>query len=75
MTKIKTPSILKTPLEYPLWENNELQFARLLCEISATQENLDTSALLESMDITMEELQELLDRAEDVFEQSKQAIK
>jgi hypothetical protein len=59
-------------MKKPVQHNNEVQFARLLCEIVATQETLDTAALKESMDLSSEsDLQELFDRAHDVWEKSK----
>lgn len=53
-----------------VWDNNLVQFARLLAEINATQE-IDRDALLESMDIRPSELDELFDRAHDVWEKAK----
>lgn len=53
-----------------VWDNNLVQFARLLAEINATQE-IDRDALLESMDILPSELDELFDRAHDVWEKAK----
>jgi len=57
-----------------LWQNNEIQFARLLCEIVATQE-LDYTVLQDSMDLTDSEIDNLLDRASDVWERSKEMEK
>lgn len=54
------------------WKNNAIQFPRLLCEIMATQENLDMQALAESMDLTVEQVGELFDRANDEWETIKQ---
>ena len=54
-----------------MWENNLIQFARLLCEINATQDNLDWIALLEEMDISTNDLNELFDRAHEVWETHK----
>ena len=51
----------------PLWNNNEIQFARLLCETMATQE-IDYEALQESMDLGKLDISELFDRAHDVWE-------
>ena len=56
----------------PLWDDNLFQFPRLLCEINATQE-LDLPALAESMDLTLPDVIELFDRADDVWELAKQA--
>ena len=60
--------------KYSLWEDDRIQFARLISEIVACEESLDTITLCESMDLEEEELQSLFDRAEEVFEQSKRAI-
>lgn len=54
------------------WENNSLQFARLLSEIMATQE-LDLEVLAESMDLSVDEVGELFDRANLVWEEAKEA--
>lgn len=54
-----------------MWENNSVQFPRLLAEISATQDNLDIPALAESMDLTVEEVNELFDRADAAWERIK----
>ena len=53
------------------WNNNELQFARLLCEIVAAEELLNWPEIRDSMDLTDAELQELFDRAHSVFEAAK----
>lgn len=54
-----------------LWENNHVQFARLLAEIVATQEKLDIDALCASMDLTPGELDELFERAQASWEEHK----
>lgn len=54
------------------WKDNAIQFPRLLCEINATQE-LDLVALAASMDITLDELSALFDRAHQEWEQIKDA--
>jgi len=53
-------------------DDSLIQFARLLCEIMATQDNFDSDALCKEMDINHIELNELLDRAHDVWEDAKQ---
>jgi hypothetical protein len=53
------------------WESNAIQFPRLLAEIMATQENLDIPALAESMDLTIDEVGELFDRAHEAWEVTK----
>jgi len=57
----------------PLWEGNLIQFARLLCEINATHE-LDFIPLCESTDLEPEELIEVFDRADEVWEASKAEV-
>ena len=57
----------------PNWNNDKVQFARLLCEIAATQE-LDVDELMESMDLSEEGIQELFDRADAVWEHAKEGI-
>ena len=58
--------------ENPLWLNNELQFARLLCEIVAAQDDLDIEALKVSMDLQGDQVSELFDRAHDIWEGFKE---
>lgn len=59
----------------PLWENNEIQFARLISEIGAALDESQTKALMRdlmaSMDLSFDELDSLLVRAENVWEQAK----
>ena len=57
-----------------LWDDNELQFARLLCELMATQA-IDLTETAESMDLEMSEMHELLDRAHEVWEAAKARLK
>ncbi len=56
------------------WKNNVIQFPRLLCEIVATQENLDLVALADSMDLTVDEVKELFDRAHIEWEGIKKRV-
>lgn len=55
------------------WENNELQFARLLCEIVANIEATghDLRALCESMDLSETHVDELFVRAHRVWERAQ----
>ena len=53
------------------WKNNAIQFPRLLAEIMATQE-LNMEALAESMDLSVEEVDELFDRADQEWEVAKE---
>jgi hypothetical protein len=62
--------------QHRIWNDNNLQFPRLLAEIVATV-NIsprDRDALLESMDITEDELDELFDRAQTEFENIKEQV-
>lgn len=52
------------------WQNNGVQFPRLLAEIMATQE-LDLNSLANSMDLSVDEINELFDRANQAWEDSK----
>lgn len=59
-----------------LWDNNEIQFARLLCEVVANWgDEIDTKHIIKdvarSMDLTVDEVNTLFDRAETVWEASK----
>lgn len=53
------------------WEDDSIQFPRLLCEIMATQDKLDIPALAESMDLSVEDVNELFDRAHTTWERAK----
>jgi hypothetical protein len=56
-----------------LWERNDIQFVRLLAEIRAvglTSEQLKD--LRASMDCTTDEICDILERAEDIFEGVKE---
>jgi hypothetical protein len=59
-----------TPRKEP-WDRNELQFPRLLAEINATQDKLDMPALAAEMDLTVEQVNELFDRAEAEWQRIK----
>ena len=50
------------------WEDNSIQFPRLLAEIIATQDNLDMNALAESMDLEVEDVAELFERAQAIWD-------
>lgn len=58
-------------MQNPLWNNDLIQFARLLAEISATQDHLDLPALAESMDLELAEVNVIFDRADAVWEAAK----
>jgi len=59
--------------DYP-WCDDNIQFARLLAEINATQDNLDFVALCESMDLEMENIKSLFERADKVWEILKSVL-
>lgn len=48
----------------PLWDDDTIQFARLLAEISATQDSLDIAALCESMNLEPADVDALFERAD-----------
>ena len=48
------------------WNDNELQFARLIHEIDATQ-NIDWDEVAEQMALYQSEVRELVERANEVF--------
>jgi hypothetical protein len=53
------------------WNNNYLQFARLLSECVATGTITITDELCDSMDLTYEEIGEILERAQSAFDEVK----
>ena len=55
------------------WEDNELQFARLLCELIAN--NYDFADTCRSMDLEEEDLHDLFERAHLVWEKAKQNLR
>lgn len=55
-----------------LWEDDQVQFTRLLAEISSTElPNYIYDELRASMDLTNEEINELFDRANAAWERYK----
>lgn len=56
-----------------LWQRGDIQFPRLLCEIMATQDNLNLESLSESMDLSPEDIEEIFDRANEKWESSKRS--
>jgi hypothetical protein len=57
------------------WEDNSIQFPRLLAEIKAVGLTAKQVAdLCKSMDISSNDLHELLDRAEEEFERLKEVV-
>jgi len=63
---------LQVDCKQPVWENNGIQFPRLLAEIQATQDSLDMEALCESMDLSVEEVESLFERAQQAWERIKE---
>jgi hypothetical protein len=62
--------------DVPLWENNLVQFARLISEIQGAwsiSEN-DWQALRDSMDLENDDLMALFDRAFDVWDAAKARV-
>lgn len=57
------------------WEDDSIQFPRLLAEIIATQENLDIEALAKEMDLTSIQVDELFERAQMKWDAIKAATK
>jgi len=54
------------------WRNNAIQFPRLICEIADTVlRDEDYGKIAASMDLTREQLNELFERASDVWEKIK----
>lgn len=58
-----------------VWNSNEIQFPRLIAEISANVDmSADWDALCNSMDISSNELNELFDRADKEWEEKKKRL-
>lgn len=60
-----------------LWDDDLIQFARLICEISANVEISDNDwlALYQSMDLQPRDLHELFDRANKRWEEHKEKLR
>ena len=56
-----------------LWNDDRVQFARLIYEMELTQ-NLDYEVLKQEMDLDTEELDELFERARECIEEAKRNI-
>lgn len=54
----------------PRWEDDSIQFPRLLCELMATQD-IDMQALADSMDLSIADVDALFDRADAAWEAIK----
>lgn len=58
-----------------LWNDDLIQFARLLSEINAVGfRELDWTGLCDSMDLTHVDIDDLFDRADAVWEQAKERL-
>lgn len=59
-----------------LWDDDLIQFARLLCEIAAATTTTDVvwEEVAASMDLTFEAIDQLFDRAHIVWERAKESI-
>ena len=60
-----------------LWDNNEIQFARFICELEG-EGALDMATverLAEAMDLSVEDVESLMDRAQSVFDASCAKLK
>jgi hypothetical protein len=58
----------------PAWEDNSVQFPRLLAEIYATQDSLKMADLCASMDIEVGDIVEIFERAQAEWERIKEAM-
>jgi hypothetical protein len=56
-----------------VWERDDIQFPRLLAEIVATQD-IDYTAISDSMDLSEDEINEIFERAHKAFEASKERL-
>lgn len=54
------------------WEDDAVQFPRLLCELQANADDLSLEQVAESMDLTLEEVGSLFDRAVKAWERIKE---
>jgi len=55
------------------WDHDEVQFARMLCEILACHEHLDVDALAASMDLELSEIEQVFERAHESWERAKRS--
>lgn len=69
---MKTPKVTKDPNKN--WENDDIQFPRLIAELEATgafENDALCEAVCEEMSITMDELSNLIDRAQTKWDNIK----
>jgi len=57
------------------WEDDTVQFARLLCELVANVEDLKLEEVAKSMDLSLDEAKELFDRAHTAWEKAKEGAR
>ena len=57
------------------WEDDSIQFPRLIAEIAATQEYIDFGLLADAMGITEEDVSDLFERAHKEWERRKKDTK
>lgn len=69
--QMPVPYVLTNAPEHPLWEDDKIQFARLLSEIRASCDMQGFDKVLKSMDLNEGMADELFNRAEKVWEESK----
>lgn len=70
-----SPLALKDLTPDERWRSDGIQFPRLLAEIHACGLREDQyEAIAESMDLTVEQIDELLDRATEAFDRMKAAL-
>lgn len=69
---------IDVPHEHPganaRWNDDLVQFARLLCEIVATHSEIDYAGLCASMDLDYDEVDELFERAHNSWERAKREV-
>jgi len=71
-------TVMQAAQANPRWDNNEVQFARLLCELVAVLDEDPRDLIIDlcrSMDLGPEDVKELLGRAEQVWEKAKAEVK
>lgn len=75
MWHMKNAKVPKDPNEN--WKSNAIQFPRLIAELEAAGAFTPeiTKTLCTEMDLTIEEISELVDRAQDEWEKIKERIK
>ena len=56
---------------YDTWNNDLIQFARLICEIRATQDTLRIDLLCKEMDLRLDDIADLFNRAHNIWEDVK----